>query len=365
MKYFKTQKFYAKMINPIIFLGFLSFFAIQANCLEISLLEPKDKLITIQDQITIKGVLTEPADILINGQLGLKEKESFAIDFNLNLGKNLILIEVFKDHDQISFERMILKLAQFSDLKNDHWAFKEITHLATAANLQTRKNQVFNPEEPIRTIDFLYWAKSLNRFSLLIKDNEQANQNISFYGILKYLAKFQHLELSKDQKAIDLFLRENFNFDQAKRLPELDQTVSRAFAAYLMYNYKFFQDKFIELLDWDTYYEPKNFIKQKLTLTEKEITPKELILNQRTSFKITVKYNLPSIIKAVYTDFSELGLKTSYLKKMFYDAKSNSFSIEGFITQDSKIGVVRLPILAKFINGDYLLDDLVLWVRDH
>jgi hypothetical protein len=115
---------------------------------------PKDKFITHDEAVVIKGELTDVGavtSLLINDQIiPYATNGTFEATYPLVLGKNSFLIKVLQNDKVLATtEVRVLRLASFKDVPEGYWAKEAIEYLATIGIIGGYPDGTFRPDKII------------------------------------------------------------------------------------------------------------------------------------------------------------------------------------------------------------------------
>lgn len=120
----------------------------------ITMLKPRDKLITRRNYVTVSGIAHPSVDRIEVNKVPLAydrrtSDRTFSQKIDLPVhGKNLLIIEAFDGKGNLleSHRRRILRLKTFGDVGEDHWARLPIEYCATGDLVEGYPDSSFRPE---------------------------------------------------------------------------------------------------------------------------------------------------------------------------------------------------------------------------
>ena len=146
----------------------------QAKASEITVSSPPNKYISPDNNIVIKGKISDPGNILsvrINGTKVLLEKGGlFTASLILSPGKNLAVVTAAdKNGSSVNSKIKILHTVRYPDMDalyagRPHWAKRVISDLATAGIIEAFPDGSFMPDDLVTRGEFATWlcrAKAL------------------------------------------------------------------------------------------------------------------------------------------------------------------------------------------------------------
>jgi hypothetical protein len=119
----------------------------------ISIIKPKDKLITKRDYVRVSGIVLPVVDLVeVNGVPVpfdmVDGQKNFRVKTPLDkVGKKLIVVEAY-DRNGVLLETKkirVLRIATFSDVVEDYWAVEPIEYAATAGLVEGYPDGTFQP----------------------------------------------------------------------------------------------------------------------------------------------------------------------------------------------------------------------------
>ncbi|MBI5700877.1 S-layer homology domain-containing protein [Candidatus Saganbacteria bacterium] len=123
--------------------------AAEEASLNITLKEPSDKAVVYADAVKVSGLAKGAAVVTVNGANVLVEKDgSFTASVPISkIGKKLVLVEAKNAQGKsVQEARRVLRLLNFADVPDGHWAKQPIEGSSTAGLVQGYPDGTFKPE---------------------------------------------------------------------------------------------------------------------------------------------------------------------------------------------------------------------------
>jgi len=358
--------------------------------LEISLIAPEDKLITYEKETSCRGRLSEPSYILINRKYRIYG-EVFDIKVPLNIGKNSILIEIYNDNQKYTFVMRILRLNSFRDLNKSNYIIKKsIENVASVFPELNFENFIFKPDSMVtmnelKKITLLSFGVSLNyNFEKQYADFKDIVYTInSLYVINPYhdylvyknvSASAENNSYSKEplvqgEGAQDPYSNElnrwmTMNILACKKFgADFNNTLTRKAFFVFLSRLDFIKTKIYDLFSWETYFKQEQKDKEfcKVKVLEKKIIPKIAPNDGKTPFLINIKLDHDIFVESVIMDFSSIGWDAN---KVVLSKEDDYYQTKGIVAECLSPGVKKIPFLIKLLNGNYLFEEVTLWVKN-
>lgn len=161
------------MRKLFIFIALLMFFAPGARA-GIFIYEPKDKLITFDEVLMLRGVGRNLDILKVNGKrIKFNPNGSFSCGLVLKNGKNYVevrALDIFKEH--FIKKIRILKLKTYPDMQilyegKKHWARNQVIYLSSLGFIEGYPDDNYYPANPVTRGELATWIARIKRLPLV------------------------------------------------------------------------------------------------------------------------------------------------------------------------------------------------------
>ncbi|MFC1767330.1 S-layer homology domain-containing protein [Candidatus Margulisiibacteriota bacterium] len=155
-------------------LAFLFYFHCFSQQGSITILEPKDKLITDRERLLVRGRAQLAKEVVINGlKVGVRSDGMFSAGLILHPGKNLLEIKAKINGQEIVERVRILREIKFPDVERpysgrQYWARPQIISMSTLGIVEGYPDNSFDPKKPVSRGELATWVARAK--DLIIKD---------------------------------------------------------------------------------------------------------------------------------------------------------------------------------------------------
>ncbi|MFH1429299.1 MAG: hypothetical protein ABIH39_06100 [Candidatus Margulisiibacteriota bacterium] len=348
-----------KYLLPLLLI--ISAIGFNAAALEVSLIAPADMLITYEKEVNCRGILSEPANIIINKEIRL-HGDRFEQIVSINAGKNVILIEVFQNGIKQTIQRRVLRLARFEDVPERYWAKKYIEQISSITPPALSANGYFQPDKTILHKDFFSWINALTGFQCTDPSLQNSDQALNVKDAVTTIALFKGWEIKDETATADIKDFISVNYDQNNVTDfSIYRQLSRSEIAYLIGIIPVIKEKITDLYNWKSYSDSVFQNVRNINVLEKQILPKEIFLKEDHSFLLRIKIDRPALIDNIVADFSSLGWKAKG-HVLFMLKETGWYEAKGIVKPGTQSGVHRIPCFIKQLNGETYFEEFISWI---
>jgi len=177
---------------------------------ELYIFTPKDEAVVFDQVVTLRGKLDNLKSLKVNDKpVPFSEDGSFSCGLVLNHGKNNVIVKAFdKDEKHYVKQLRVVRLKEFNDVVQEHWARNQIIYLATYGFIDAYPDGNFHPELPISRGDFAAWLAKVRRLAV----PEKLKQDV-FFDVPKELWAAPYIKAVIDAGYMDGYTSKIFGLN--------------------------------------------------------------------------------------------------------------------------------------------------------
>ncbi|MEE8637847.1 MAG: S-layer homology domain-containing protein [Candidatus Margulisiibacteriota bacterium] len=176
--------------------------------------EPKDKLITFNEVVMLRGASKELDILKVNGQkIKFEPDGSFSCGLVLKPGKNYVEVRALdKDKNHFVKKIRILRLKTYPDMEilydgKKHWARNQVIYLSSLGFIEGYPDNYFFPGNPITRGEFATWIARIKGFKIPILTEDV------FFDVPKEHWRAPYIKVVVDAGFLSGYTNETFGID--------------------------------------------------------------------------------------------------------------------------------------------------------